>query len=382
MLKAVFRPSELVALSEKVMIEAPTSYTELAHFAPVEEVAEAVEDVEEYTGPTADDLRREAEMFKAQWEEEKERMTASAKAEAESIVQDAQKAAFAEVKRQTDESQVIKQQAEEEAERIIAAARSKAGEVESGIRQSMEAERREAKEKGKEEGRESGFAEGKAEVERLIERTQTVLERAQDKRGEILNETEKEIVDLVLLISRKVIKVISENQRDIIISNVIQALRKVKAKGTIIIRVNMADLKLATEHKQEFIQQMEGVKSIQVVEDSSVDSGGCIIETDFGEIDARISSQLAELENKILEISPMRANVKDNTPPPVVKTANLNADLAASSSLINAASGSAAAEEEPSPAANAALTASAALAALATMGTKGRRDTDKKMVIT
>jgi len=403
MLKAVFRPNELLTLSDKIIINSPASFSDASHSAPAEEDVEELADIEEYNGPTADDLRREAEMFKSQWEAEKERMIASAKAEAESIVEDAQKAAFAEVKRKTDESQVIKEQAEEEAERILADARVKAGEIENEVRQSLAAESKEARDKGTEEGRESGYAEGKAEVERLIERTQVVLERAQDKRGEILSETEKEIIDLVLLITRKVIKVISENQRDIIISNVIQALRKVKAKGNVIIRVNLADLKLATEHKQDFIQQMEGVKSIQVVEDSSVDSGGCIIETDFGEIDARISSQLAEMESKILEISPMRSSIKDNIPVPVIRTANLNADLAASSSMMENAEAQKAADakkadtqsadaKEPeeeddmlanmSPAAKSALTASAALAALATLGTKGRRETDKKLIIT
>ena len=43
------------------------------------------------------------------------------------------------------------------------------------------------------------------------------------------------------------------------------------------------------------------------VEDSSVEKGGVIVETDFGSIDARISSQLTELENKILEVSPLKS---------------------------------------------------------------------------
>jgi flagellar assembly protein FliH len=58
---------------------------------------------------------------------------------------------------------------------------------------------------------------------------------------------------------------------------------------------------------------VEGAKSIQVVEDTSVDEGGCIIETDFGEIDARIASQLAELESKILEISPIKSWAKNES---------------------------------------------------------------------
>ena len=397
MLKAVFRPNELVTLQEKVVIESPTSYSE-THLSAIDDNVESLEAVEEYTGPTADELRREAEMFKSRWEEEKERMISSAKEEADNIVQDARNAAFAEVKRQTDEAQVLKQQAQEEAERVIADAKTKANELEDEVRKSLENERREAKEQGKTEGKEDGYAEGKAEVDRLIERTQVVLERAQDKRADILSDTEKEIIYLVLLITRKVIKVISENQRDVIISNVVEALRKVKAKGNITIKVNLADLKLATEHKQDFIALMEGVKTINIVEDSSVDKGGCIIETDFGEIDARIASQLAELENRILEISPIRETNTDHLPSPVIRSARLNTELAASSAIMdalnksekentavdlssNSGSDSDSDSEEPelSAGASAALTASAALAALATMATKGKREVDKRI---
>ncbi|GHU68162.1 flagellar assembly protein FliH [Spirochaetia bacterium] len=311
MAKAVYRPGELELLDKKVVLEPPTSFPELAHLAPVEEDLEEIpEEIDEYAGPTADDLRREAEAFREQWDTEKEAMIRSAKAEADGIIKEAEEAAFKEVKRKTDEAQSLKRQAQDEVDKIIAEANAKARQIEADSRAAFEAERKEAEERGREAGRETGFVEGKAEVERLVERTQTVLERAQDKRAEILAESEQEIIDLVLLISRKVIKVITENQRNVIISNVVQALRKVKGRGNIIIRVNMADVKLSTDHIKDFIKMVEGAKSIQVVEDSTIDQGGCIIETDFGEIDARISSQLAELETKILEISPIKARAK------------------------------------------------------------------------
>ncbi|MDR1900751.1 MAG: flagellar assembly protein FliH [Treponema sp.] len=310
MAKAVFRPLEVVLIDQKVILDPPTAYPELARFAPVEEEMEEVEDMEEFSGPTADDLRREAEEFRMAWDAEREAMIRSAKAEADGIIKEAEESAFQEVKRKTNEAQMLKQQAQDEADKIIEAARQKAGEIEASSRSAFETERREAEESGRLAGREAGFTEGKAEVERLIQRTQTVLERAQNKRAEILAEIEQEVIDLVLLISRKVIKVISENQRNVVISNVVQALRKVKGRGNIIIHVNMADVKLSTEHVKEFITLVEGAKSIQVVEDTTVDQGGCVIETDFGEIDARISSQLRELETKILEISPIKGKAK------------------------------------------------------------------------
>ncbi|MDR2900252.1 MAG: flagellar assembly protein FliH [Treponema sp.] len=310
MAKTVFRSGEVIIINDKVFLDPPQNYLDGGHLAPSVNEVEDLDDVEEYSGPTADDLRREAEHFKVEWAKEKDRMLNDVKNEAEAIRSEAEQAAFQEVKRKTDQAQSIKRIAEDEAEQIIADAKLKAQEIIDNAQSAFENDRQEAEKLGLTEGREKGFDEGKAEVERLVERSQVVLERAQDKRAEILAETEQQIIDLVLLISRKVIKVISENQRNVIISNVIQALRKVKGRGNILIKVNMADLKLSTEHIKDFVKLVEGAKSIQVVEDSSVDRGGCIIETDFGEIDARIASQLAELETKILEMSPIKTKAR------------------------------------------------------------------------
>jgi flagellar assembly protein FliH len=312
MAKAVFRPGEVTLVDNKVILEPPAP---LAGMEPVpaegelEEIEEAG-GVEEYSGPTADELRREAEVFKQQWEQEREALIRSAKVEADTIIKNAEQAAFQEVKRKTDQAQSQKREAGDEAEKIVADARARAKQIENDSLAAFENERKEAEERGRLAGRETGFAEGRDEVVRLVERTRTILERAQDKRAEILAETEQQIIDLVLLISRKVIKIISENQRNVVISNVVQALRKVKGRGNIIIKVNMMDIKLTTEHKKEFIDLVEGSKSVQIIEDSTIDPGGCVIETDFGEIDARISSQLAELEQKILEIAPIKSRAK------------------------------------------------------------------------
>jgi flagellar assembly protein FliH len=306
MAKAVFRNGEVRISDKRVVLEAPKSFPGLGPAAALPGEAEEVEEIEEYSGPTADDLRREAEEFKRNWEQERASLIAEAQAEAATIIKDAEAAAFQEVKRKTDQAQKIKREAEDEAEQIIAEANRTAEDIKASAGQSVQGMERDAEGRGFQAGREAGFAEGRAEVERLIERLHTVLERAQDKRAEILAETEQQIVDLVLLIARKVVKVISDNQRNVVVSNVVQALRKVKGRGTVVIRVNVDDLKLTTEHIKDFMRLIENVKDITVVEDSSVDNGGCIIETEFGEIDARISSQLAELEQKILEISPIK----------------------------------------------------------------------------
>jgi flagellar assembly protein FliH len=302
MAKNVFRPQDIMYNSRKVFIEPPKIVAEEA----VEEVA-AVEETGEYTGPTADDLRREAELFRRDWEEEKKRLMAQAQTDGEKIRKDAEKVAFDEVKRKNNQAQKIRQDAEDQAQVIIAEARQKSTDLETDIKQRVTQTEREAYERGYGEGHAKGYDEGKAEVQRLVESLHSIITKAIEKRNEIIEEAETQIINLVLLIVKKVIKVISENQKNVVINNVVQALRKLKSRGDVVIRVNLADLELTSEHVKDFMKMVENVKSVTILEDSSVDRGGCIIETDFGQIDARISSQLHEIEERILELMPIRS---------------------------------------------------------------------------
>lgn len=306
MAKAVFRPGEAKNVEDKVMLPLYKNY------APV--VEEEIEEVvEEYTGPTADDLRREAEAFKAQWEAEKSNMFAQAQQQADEIVKKAESAAFAEVKRQTDQAAVIKADAENEAAAIIEKAKMEAAQIVAEAQGERDKLQEEARRNGYEDGHNEGFEKGKAEVDRLIERMHRIYEKVQDSREEILQETEKQIVELVVLMARKVIKILSENQKNVIMANTVAALQKVKTRCKVTLRVNLEDVKLTTANIDEFIKHVEKIDGITILEDSAVEKGGCIVETDFGQIDARISSQLTELENKILEVSPIKSIKRTDT---------------------------------------------------------------------
>ncbi len=306
MAKTVFRSNEIKNKEEKFQLRL------LHDYAPV--VEEVVEEVPEYIGPTADDLRREAEEYKKQFEIEKQGMLDEAQRKADEIVKKAEDAAFAEVKRQTDQAQIIKTQAENEAAKLKAEAKAEADNIIAEAQAERDKIINESKKQGYDTGYEAGYQDGQKEAERLVERMHNILDAVMKRREEILSETEYQIVELVVLMARKIVKIISENQKTVIMNNVLQALKKVKGRGDVTIRVNLEDVKLTTEHTQDFIDRVEAVKSITVVEDTTVEKGGCIVETDFGAIDARISSQLTELEQKILEISPVKTVAKSDMP--------------------------------------------------------------------
>ena len=295
MAKNVFQPVEIVDLTaQKVKVAAPV-------FA-----ADEVEELDVYEGPSIEDLRKEAQDFRISWEEEKSKLIQEAHNETEAIRRNAKKTASDEVKSRVDSAIRDKQIAEDEAERIKNDALEEAERIRSEATGEKSKIFNEARNLGFKEGHEDGWEDGRAEVSRLIERLHKILDAAIGKRQEIIDQTETQLIDLVLLITRKIVKVISENQREVVINNVVQALTKLKSRGDVAIRVNLADLDLTTEHSKDFMKMAENAKSITVLEDSSVDKGGAIIETDFGQIDARIFSQLREIENKVLELVPIR----------------------------------------------------------------------------
>ncbi|WP_027727849.1 flagellar assembly protein FliH [Treponema sp. C6A8] len=298
MAKAVFRPGEAKELEKKMVLPLFKDYT------PVEEEPEVEEEV--YDGPTVEDLKKEAEEFKAQWEQEKQQMQNEAQLQADAIIKKAEDAAFEEVQRQTNSAAEIKANAENEANQILTKARAEAEQIVAEAEAKRAQLESDAHQNGYQAGYKEGYDGGVAEVDRLVERMHKMVESVMQRREEILSETESQIVELVILMARKVIKILSESQKNVVMANTLAALKKVKARGKVTLRVNLEEVKLTTSHIQEFIQHVENIEAIKVLEDSSVEKGGCIVETDFGAIDARISSQLTELENKILEVSPLK----------------------------------------------------------------------------
>ncbi len=305
MARKIFKADEVKELKSKVLITPPLLKK------GAEEAGEPVEEVEELEAPQEVEEAELALSVSVEEErdrilEEAEKVKQEAETEAKRIKDEAEAAAFKVMQKNSIEGRKIKEEAEEEAKRLHEEAEEEAEKIINEAKGKAEDIIQEAKSKAFEEGRDEGFNTGKEEVERLIERLHVILNAAIDKRRIIIENTERQLVDLVLLIARKVIKVISEAERKVVIENIKEALKKVRKETEITIRVNIEDIDLTTKNKKRLISLVEGLEHITIEEDSRVDPGGCIIETSFGDIDARIATQLNVLEEKIRDLMPVQ----------------------------------------------------------------------------
>ena len=301
MTKHFFRSLEVKSSEDTYMIPV----------VPIGEVIEEPEEEEVEEGKSIEELRAERDAFEAEFEALKIQREAELNAKAEEIINNAKEQAFAIIKEKNDEAQIIKMNAEDDARNILEKATEDARRIEEGIAEKEKKIISEAREIGYKDGWDEGINKANGEVERLTERMHDMINGIINKRTSIFIEAEQQIISLVLSIARKVIKVLSENQKNVVINNVIHSLKKLSTRKNIAIRVNLADLELTTQYKEKF-RKIAETDNIKILEDTTVDKGGCIIETDFGTLDARISSQLHEIEDRIQEMVPLQ--VKANEP--------------------------------------------------------------------
>ena len=304
MAKLVFKPMQIaetqVSAGDAVELAIPEKYKKF-HTAEEEEEFE----VEQYQGPSIDEIEAELDRYRQETEDQVRQMLADAEAKAEKIVEDGKTRAFQliqdskeKVKTEEDsgraKAEQILDRAKLEVERMIKEAEMKVAEIEH-----------EAYQRGYDAGREVGFKKGQGEVRRLIDRLGTIVGKAIDIREDIIQASEKQMVEMILIIARKVIKDEIIERKEIVLNNIREALKRIKDRDRVDIRVNFSDLEITTAHKDELIKLMESLRKVNIFEDSRIDRGGVIIETDVGAIDARISTQLKEIEEAIRNAEPI-----------------------------------------------------------------------------
>ncbi len=118
-------------------------------------------------------------------------------------------------------------------------------------------------------------------------------------RQELWNAQEGEMVALVLTIARQVIKTeVAQNPE--VIAHILQnALRRVTDKDHVRIRVSLADAAHVRGMREDLVNLMDGVKNLEIVDDRRIGQGGCVVETNAGTIDAKIETQLDEVERAL-----------------------------------------------------------------------------------
>lgn len=154
------------------------------------------------------------------------------------------------------------------------------------------------------DGYSSGFEDGRIEekkrVDALVKTVSEAVSNLELYRLQLLERAEEGVVKLVLALARKIILKEPSVSHEIILNITQNALKAVVDPTELKIKVNPEDLKILKENQSSLEMIIGTNPSVKIEPDATISAGGCMIETDFGDIDARIESQLDTMEKALM----------------------------------------------------------------------------------
>jgi len=151
----------------------------------------------------------------------------------------------------------------------------------------------------------SGLQEGKNLAERgLVHVFRSLREAAEgirDLRDKVMRESEDELLNLVMMVSRKVILRETRADRSILENMIRSAVAGLSERDRITVRLNPDDYAMITGVHGEYFRQELNSDQMRFKADAAVLPGNCQIDTEMGTLDASIDAQLDEICRCLVE---------------------------------------------------------------------------------
>ncbi len=150
----------------------------------------------------------------------------------------------------------------------------------------------------------SGVDIGRKEAEEDYENTTNtflcICNELDKLRETILKNSTTEMKELVMDISEKIIRHSLTEQDETIISTIKEAIQLAVKSDEIQIQINPSDLQCIEKKKQEIIDSMSGLENIILQSDTTIDRGGCKLESSYCTVDATLTSQIKVIRDNVM----------------------------------------------------------------------------------
>ncbi len=171
--------------------------------------------------------------------------------------------------------------------------------VEEGYKDGYEKGYNEGYEKGYKEGFDKGLKDGDEKIKELIERYKETLEKLNSLREKVYEEAQSEMILIVKEALKKIVSAEIKSSEEFILNVIKETTKNIIDSKKIVIKVSSEDYKFLTSNREKLDSLLSG-KEIEIVEDPGITRGGCLIQTDMGEVDSTVETKLEEVLN-ILE---------------------------------------------------------------------------------
>lgn len=197
------------------------------------------------------------------------------------------------------------EKARNEAQSIISNAQEEVDFMRAQVMEEAKETREQAGIEGYTDGLKRAQAEIEADRQMAMEQSQQLVEEARRTKLSILDSAEIDMVRLVMAIARKVIVAELSINPQAIVEIVRQAIYYLDSPENLRVYVNPTDLQaLLDAIALEGLSQIGSRDmAIDLKGDQRISSGGCIIDSSMGSVDAQLEGRMRKVEEAIMEAS-------------------------------------------------------------------------------
>lgn len=162
---------------------------------------------------------------------------------------------------------------------------------------------KEAYELGLIEGAEKAFQEKSEQLNQRLAQLDEILKHFEDIKCQMLRANEVELLNIINLLATKLaIKEVKANP-EIIMSLMSQLIEESQAGENVIIKLSKEDLQFIESVREKLGRKADFLKRVRLEASEDIQTGGCILESNYGVIDATLSQRVekvwAAMEKKL-----------------------------------------------------------------------------------
>jgi flagellar assembly protein FliH len=196
----------------------------------------------------------------------------------------------------------------EHAQEYLAEVRRRAEAIVQQARDEADRLRRQAVEQGRSEAlktaQQQATAKAREELEQRLKSLEPALTAAaaqiEQSRAAWRRHWEERAVQLAVAIAERVVRRETERTPEIALTLVQESLDLAAGAGRIVLRLSPRDYDTLKDQVQAIVAKMGRRLPTEIVADETVAPGGCLVVTELGEIDQRLQSQLARIEEELI----------------------------------------------------------------------------------
>ena len=203
------------------------------------------------------------------------------------------------------QAQRMRVRAQQEADQILAAARTRAVELaDEAQRSGHEKGFAEGKAEGLAEGHRTGHAEALSQSSDAIAQLQQRWSQAADEwdasRQEVERDAQESTLKLACMLAERIVRRVPQVDESVVVDQVNAAIEHVIGPVRVTVRVHPQDRPLMEDALPEVVHRLGTSSHVDLIEDETIERGGCIVEHGSGRIDATLATQLDRLTTALL----------------------------------------------------------------------------------